>query len=128
MLELTENVNWLAVLIGFALSFGLAYLWFSPRLFGKAWAASLGITLESDAKPPMGALLMQALGTFGFAWLVGITAASNHLLTIILVALTIVLLVAASGKFARHGTTGVLIEAGFNVTITIIMILVHAVI
>ncbi len=45
MTELTANVNWLAVIIGFVLSFALGWLWYSPKLFGVKWAEGVGVKM-----------------------------------------------------------------------------------
>jgi hypothetical protein len=124
--ELTMNVNWIAVVIGAVLAFGLGSVWFSPMMFGKSW--STGVKVSPDAPSGMAlALLLQGLGTFGFAWVVGITAAADHLLTVILVAVTMALLQAGTAAFSQHGRGAVLAEAGYIIAIAVIMVLVHAV-
>ncbi len=35
MAEITENDNWIAVVVGAVVSFLLGWLWYSPKLFGK---------------------------------------------------------------------------------------------
>lgn len=127
MQELTTNVNWLAVVIGFVLAFGLGFLWYSPIMFGKAWAAGVGAKAEDKSNVPL-AMVPQALGTFGFAWIVGITAAHDYLLTIILITVAFALLQAGTGKFSQHGRGAILAESGYTVAMAVIMILVHAVI
>ena len=41
-LETLGQLNWLAVLVGAALYFGLGALWYSPPLFAKPWMRSIG--------------------------------------------------------------------------------------
>ena len=127
MQELTENVNWLAVVIGFGLSFGLGFLWYSPKMFGKTWAAGVGAKADDKSSVPT-AMILQALATFGFAWVVGITAAHDDLLTIILITISIALLQAGTGKFSQHGRGAILAESGYTIAMAVVMILVHAVI
>jgi Protein of unknown function (DUF1761) len=74
MIELTEGVNWLAVIIGTILSFILGWAWYSPLLFVKKWAEGINVKPNPDAKMPVSAMAVQLLGTFLLAWLVGITA------------------------------------------------------
>ena len=99
--EITANVDWIAVIVGAVLAFLLGWLWYSPMLFGKKWAEGVGVELGSADKMPAAAMLLQAAGTFLLAWVVGVTAASNALLTFILIVVTIMVLVAAGGLFAK---------------------------
>jgi hypothetical protein len=122
MAELVEGVSWMAVIVSFVISFLLGWLWFSPKLFGKKWAEGAGISLEGGAQMPALAMLTQALGTFGLAWLFGITAADEALLTIILVLLTLSLLVVANGKFAQQSNAAVAIEGSFIFAMGVIML------
>ena len=72
MPELTDNVNWLAVIIGFVLAFALGWLWYSPKLFGRKWAEGVGLDPKGPETMPVAAMAIQAAGTFLLAWLVGI--------------------------------------------------------
>jgi hypothetical protein len=127
MAELTMGVNWLAVIVGAALAFALGMVWFSPRLFGAKWAEGVGRKLTEGAKPPMNAKVLQAVGTLGLAWLTGITAVHNALLTIILIALTIMALMAGGGYFSGKSTYAVAAEAGYVAAMVIIMIIVQGI-
>lgn len=122
MNELIQGVNWLAVIAGFFVSFLLGWLWFSPKLFGKKWAIGVGVEMNEDSKPAPLSMVLQASGTFLLAWLVGITAASNALLTILMVMLTFICLQAASGLFCKKSTYAIMVEAGYIFTMTLIMI------
>ena len=51
MPELTDNVNWLAVIIGFVLAFALGWLWYSPKLFGRKWAEGVGLDHDEHGQP-----------------------------------------------------------------------------
>ena len=44
MAEITQNVNWLAILAGFVVAYGFGWIWYEP-LFGKAWFGGQGLTL-----------------------------------------------------------------------------------
>lgn len=98
--ELTANVNWIAVIAGAVLAYLLGWLWYSPKLFGKKWAEGVGLKLAPE-NLPVAAMTMQAIGTFLLAWIVGVTAATNALPTIILVIATIVALMLAGSLFTR---------------------------
>ncbi len=123
MEELTNNVNWLAVIVGFVASFLLGWVWYSVRLFGKKWAEGVGVEMDQKASMPAIAMLTQALGTFMLAWLVGITAASNALLTIILVVLTFIVLQIAAGLFTKKSGAAIAIDGGFTLVMAIVMII-----
>lgn len=122
MNELTQGVSWIAVVVGFVLSFLLGWLWYSPKLFGKKWAEGVGVELGDSSTVPAFAMLTQALGTFGLSWLVGITAAHEALLTIILVLLTLMLLIVSNGKYAKKSNAAVGIEAAYIFTMGVVMI------
>ena len=122
MSELTADVSWLGVISGFVLSFLLGWAWFGPKMFGPKWAEGIGVKMGDASTMPMAAMGFQALGTFMLSWLVGITATHNALWTIILVAATIILLMAAGGKFAQKSNYAIYTEAGFVAAMTIIMI------
>ncbi len=130
MSEITENVNWLAVIVGAVLSFALGWLWYSPKLFGTKWAEGVGAKMPEgggSGTPPMQALIVQAIGTFLLSWLVGVTAKNNALLTIILAAVTFMVLVDASGHFTKKSTYARLTEMGFIAAMVVVMIIVQGI-
>ena len=127
MTELTTNVNWLAVIVGFALAFGLGWLWYSPKLFGTKWAEGVGVKVGDSSSMPMTAMALQAIGTFLLAWLVGITAASNALATIILIAVTIMVLMAAGAHFTKKSAYAMWTEVGFVAAMVVVMIVVQGI-
>jgi Protein of unknown function (DUF1761) len=125
--ELTEGVNWLAVIIGTILSFILGWAWYSPMLFAKKWIEGINVKPNPDAKVPVSALVMQLIGTFLLAWLVGITAAHNALATIILIVLTIIVLIVANGIFTSKSNYAIATETGFVAAMAVVMIAVQAI-
>jgi hypothetical protein len=127
MEEVGANVNWLAVVVGAVLSFLLGWLWYSPMLFGKRWAEGVGVKLGSASAMPVGAMVAQLVGTFLLAWLFGITAANDALLTIILVVLTVAAFIMAGGLFAKKSSYAVTVETTYIVAIGVVMFLVQAV-
>ncbi len=92
-------------------------------LFGKSWAEGVGVEIGSASAMPVGAMVTQAIGIFLLAWLFGITAANDALLTIILVVLAIVALNVSGSLFAKKGTQAVYVEAGYIIAIAVIMFL-----
>ena len=109
MLELTNDVSWYAVIAGFVLSFLLGWAWFGPKMFGPKWAEGIDVKMGDASNMPMAAMGLQALGTFMLSWLVGITATHNALWTIVLVAATIIVLMAAGSKFAQKSNYAIYI-------------------
>lgn len=122
MSELTD-VNWLAIIVGFVVSFGLGSVWFSPRMFGKKWAEGVGIDPEGPKKPPVAAMSAQLVGTFLLSWVVGVTASNDALLTILLITLTIVVLSGANGFFIGKNAFVRHTEGGYTVAMVVIMII-----
>ena len=127
MSELTANVNWLAVIVGFILSFLLGWLWYSPRMFGVKWAEGGGVEMGSADSMPVAAMGTQAAGTLLLSWLVGVTAAHNALATLILAVVTIMMLMASGGFFAKKSNYAIATETGFVAAMTVIMVAVQAI-
>ena len=127
MNELTEGVNWLAVIIGTVLSFILGWAWYSPLLFVKKWMEGINVRPNPDAKMPASAMIVQLLGTFMLSWLVGITAAHNALATILLIFVTIIALIIANGIFVSKSNYAIATEAGFVAAMAVVMIGVQAI-
>ena len=127
MEQLTSGVNWLAVGAGTVASFVLGWLWYSPMLFGKPWAAAAGITLPEagSSEFPVVPLITQLAATFLLAWLIGVIQASLPLAALIIA--TIALFIAANDMFVKKGTAAILVECGFVVAIGTIMIAVHSI-
>ena len=123
MSELIEGVNWLAVLVGFVASYLLGWLWYSPKMFGLAWAKGVGVSFEGECEMPVFAMFIQAGGTFCLAWLVGIAARSDALLTVVLIFVTVILLIASNGKYAQKSNTAVVIEASYIFVMGIVMMI-----
>lgn len=122
MSEITD-INWLATIVGFVLSFGLGWLWFSPKMFGKKWAEGNSLDPNGPDKMPMAAMITQAVGTFLLAWVVGVTAKNDALLTIILIAVTIVVLNNANALFTKKNAYVRRTDGGFTLAMVVIMII-----
>ncbi len=121
MAEITANVNWLAVIVGWVLAFILGWLWYSPTLFGTKWAEGVGVELGGAGDMPAAAMVAQALGLFLLAWVVGVTAASNALFTFILIVLAIAVLLAAGGLFSKKSTYAIATETGYVFVAALVM-------
>ena len=121
-----ETVNWLAVIAGTVVAYGLGMLWFSPRMFGTGWAAG-NRDLQVSSSPPMSAMIVQLIGIFLLALVVGITATTDALITAILAILAAAALIAGMGLFAQKNGYAVKVESGYIVVAGILMIAAQAI-
>ena len=126
MIELTQDINWIAVATGTVLAFVAGWVWYSPLLFGDRWADGLDINMAN--KVPIVPMGLQVIGLFLLSWFVCVTAAGEALLTLILGALAFLLLGFSGETFAGHPPAVRLINAGYWVLALVVMILVNAVI
>ena len=126
MIELTQDINWIAVATGTVLAFVAGWVWYSPLLFGDLWADGLDVNMAN--KVPIVPMALQVIGLFLLSWFVGVTAAGEALLTLILGALAFLLLGFSGETFAGHPPAVRLINAGYWVLALVVMILVNAVI
>jgi multidrug transporter EmrE-like cation transporter len=83
--------------------------------------------MDTAGAMPVAPMVLQAVGTFLLAWLVGITAANNALATIILIALTFMVLMAAGAQFTRKSNYAMWTEVGFAAAMVAIMIVVQGI-
>mgnify|MGYP000155495901 CR=1 FL=1 len=127
MEELTNSVNWLAVCIGAFTAYMLGWLWYSPKLFGPKWMVGAKVDFHEGDPMPAIAMIVQAIGTFLLAWLIGITAANEALLTAILILMTIVSLLAGNGLYCQKTHGAIAVECGFVVSMVVIMIICHGI-
>jgi hypothetical protein len=72
-------------------------------------------------------LILQLLGACLLAWLIGVVAASDALMLALLIALTISVLMTASGFFDDNGGYAAVVEGVFPIEMFAIMMLCHAV-
>jgi hypothetical protein len=115
------NVNWLAVIVGTIVAYGLGMLWFSPRMFGTKWSTG-SHNIQPPASPPMGAMIVQFLATLFLALVVGITATSDALITALLAIFAVAAWILASGIFSQKSGGAAMIDAGYVVASGAIMI------
>ncbi len=127
MQELTTNVSWLAVITGAIAAFVIGWLWYSPKLFGKGWAAGSGVKLDDASKMPLGAMLAQAVGLFLMSWFVSVTAVSGALATVILATLAFTALAGAGAMFSGKNAYARHVDAGFWLVALVIMVAANAI-
>jgi hypothetical protein len=97
---LFDDMNWMAVIVGATLAFGLGMIWFSPVMFGRAWAAG-NHGINPPASLPVTAMLIQGLGTFALALVVGLPDTGGLISTAVLAILAASLLVAGMAFSAK---------------------------
>ncbi len=112
MAEILTGVNWLAVIVGAVVTFILGWLWYSPMVFGKKWAEGVGVDLGAASEMPTGAMGAQAVGLLLMSWFVGVTAANNALLTVILGTVAFTVMAYAAGMFGRKSGFARNVDAG----------------
>ena len=127
MSELTNGVNWLAVIAGAVAAFVMGWLWYSPKLFGTKWAEGVGANLGSASEMPVGAMATQAAGLLLMSWFVGVTAANNALLTVILATVAFTLLGYSGGMFGRQNAYVRNVNAGYWIAALVVMIVCQAI-
>ena len=127
MEEISTNVNWLAVTSGAIAAFVLGALWYSPKVFGKKWAQEQGVTPGIASQMPVSAMVVQALGLMLMSWFVGVTAANEALLTVILATLGFAVLGYSGGMFANKGSYSRNVDAGYLIAVLVVMIIAQAI-
>lgn len=123
MEALTTGISWWAVGISTVLSFMLGGLWYSPMLFGKKWAEGVGVDFGSGATQPVPALVLQLVGTFLLAWLIGLADAIDAYPAAVLIVLTMAVLLVAANLFSEHSLYSALVQGLFVVAMAVIMVL-----
>ena len=119
----TEGITWITVIVGTVAAFLAGWLWYSPMLFGKAWAAGSKVELGTADSMPVGALTSQVVALFLLALVIGITATTDALFTAILAILAAAAFVVSQGAFVRKSSAAIAIDGGYIVLAGAIMII-----
>jgi len=115
-------MNWAAVALGALAAFGLGMIWFSPRMFGKAWAAG-SHDLQPPQKAPIAAMIVQLAGIVLLALVVGMTETNQAIMTAVGAILAAALIVAGMDLFSQKTVRATMIDAGYIVASGAVMIL-----
>jgi len=122
MESILTDVNWLGVVVGAVIAFALGAMWYSPSMFGDKWRQGLGAGGMSNR--PLGLLLVvQAIATFLFAWVIAV-AVNDSMALAILVALTASILIKSNGLFSDKSLYAIGTEAGYIVAQAAIVLIV----
>lgn len=127
MQEIIADVSWVAVVVGAVAAFVVGWLWYSPMVFGKPWAAGNGVELGSASAMPVGAMAAQAVGLLLMSWFVGVTAVESKLLTFILAVIAFGVIGASGAMFARKPASVVGIDFGYLIAAAVVMFLAQAI-
>ena len=119
---LLAGVNWLAVGVSTMICFGLGALWYSPKLFGTKWAQGVGIEIGPETKQPMGALIVQFVGTLILAWIIALAHTNGAYSSAVLIVIMGACLLMAGNLFANHDTYSTVVEGAFVVVMALIMV------
>lgn len=123
MEEILTGVSWAAVFVGAIVSFLVGWLWYSKILFGVGWAEGVGVKMGNAKEMPTIAMVSQILGLFLMSWFVAVTAASSHLLTVILATVAFTTMAYATSVFAHHSSYARNVNAGYWLVALVIMII-----
>ena len=126
MEEITANVSWMAVIAGAVVSFLAGWLWYGP-LFGKGWAEGVGVDLGKASEMPVNAMIFQGLGLLLMSWFVGVTAAYELLLTVILGTIAFTVLGMSGATFRGQSSYARNVDAGFWLVALVIMVLANGI-
>lgn len=126
---LIQDVNWVSVVVGASLSFGMGWLWYSDMLFGKVWRDGIGIDFSNPPNPrPMWQpMLAQAGSTFMFAWVIVLIISASHIYLAILVTLTIAGFTKANGMFAQKDNYAISVDVGYVLAMFAVVIAANAI-
>jgi hypothetical protein len=127
MQEITMGISWLGVIFGAIAAFIGGWLWYSPMMFGKAWADGNKVQMGTAATMPVGAMVAQVIGLFLMSWFVGVTAVESKLITFILAVIAFGLLNASGGMFAKKPGAVIAIDFGYLVIAAVIMFIAQAI-
>lgn len=121
-METPETLNWLAVIAGTVVAFLVGWAWYSPRFFGKGWAAGSGIETGGTGTMPVFAMLAQVVALFVLALVVGITATADALITAVLAILAVALFAVSGGAFVKKSGYAMAVDCGYIIVAGVVMI------
>lgn len=98
-------------------------MWYSPKLFGTKWAEGTGVKLADASAMPVGGMVSQAVGLLLMSWFVGVTAASNALLTVILATVAFTVLAYSGSMFAQKSVYARNVDTGYWIVSLVVMVI-----
>lgn len=116
-------INWVAVGVGTIAAFVLGWIIYSPGVFGRRWAEGSGVEINADSKPPAMAMILQLLGLFLLALVIGVTETSNALAAAIIAILAAAFMTVANGAFCKKSGYALGVDGGYVIGAGVVMIL-----
>lgn len=114
-------LNWPAIIAGTVAAFALGMIWFSPMLFGKAWSTG-SHNIQPPDSPPIAAMVVQLIGTFAFALMIGMTETYGAIAAALTGIVATALLVAGMDLFSQKSGRATLVDAGYIIAAGALMI------
>ena len=123
MQEIFAGVSWAGVIIGAIAALLVAWVWYSPKVFGAKWAEGSSVDLGDARDMPVSPLIVQFIGLFLMSWFVGVTAVNNALLTGILATAAFCVMYYANGMFGQRSAYARGVDVGYWIVSLAIMII-----
>jgi hypothetical protein len=101
------------------------WLWYAPAVFGRRWAAGVGLEINTTHKLPLAAMAMQLLATLAFAYLVALTRLHHAYAILGCALLSFIFMQCASGLFSQKNRAAILIEVGYSLLMLLILWLIQ---
>ena len=117
-----ETLNWTAVIVGTIAAFAIGFLWYG-KLFTKPWMEGSRLTQEDGQEMPIAAMVLQILGLFLLALVIGVTATTEALGTAILAILAAAVLIMSGAGFSKKTKAAMMIEGGYVLVAGVVMII-----
>ena len=117
------SVNWSAVVAGTAAAFAYCFALYAPFAFGPVWVRGARVERPEGAGAPVFAMVVQIVGLFLLATIVGITETQNALGTAIVAILAAALLLVGNGAFAYRSPGSLAVDGASVIGSGVLMIL-----
>ncbi|MCA9354244.1 MAG: DUF1761 family protein [Candidatus Kaiserbacteria bacterium] len=128
MEELLSNLDVVTVLVSFVLAFLLGWLWYSPKMFLKPWAAGHGIDTTGPKTGILKPMVAQAAGTLLLAVITNMAAQDGHVGHAVIVAVTVAFFIMSSNLYKNpKACVPARIEAGYILAMVAVMVAVNMV-
>jgi len=114
-------LNWPAVITGTIAAFALGFIWFSPMMFGKKWSSG-SHNIQPPTSPPIIAMVIQFLGMFALAIVIGMTETTGAILIALTAIIATALIVAGMDLFSQKTGKATTIDASYIVVSGALMI------
>lgn len=118
-----DPLNLTAIIIGTIVAFFVGWAIYSPLLFGRTWAIGSRISPEPPETMPWMAMILQLVGLFFLALVIGMTAQIEALITAIVAILAAAGMVMAQDAFSQKSGAAIVIDGAYVIIAGAVMIL-----